>query len=156
MIRVLITGMSGTGKSSVLQRLAELGYKTVDTDEGDMTVTLQSPSGIERLWNEDRMSVLLAQEDIDLLFVSGTCRNQVRFYPRFDRIILLSVPTAVLVHRLKTRTSNSYGKKASEIAETLRFVNTVEPLLRAAATLEVDTTSPLHEVVEIILAHVLE
>lgn len=35
MRRVLITGMSGTGKSSLLQELAARGYRTVDTDYGD-------------------------------------------------------------------------------------------------------------------------
>jgi predicted ATPase len=30
--RVLLTGMSGTGKSSVIVRLAELGYVAIDAD----------------------------------------------------------------------------------------------------------------------------
>jgi nucleoside-triphosphatase THEP1 len=30
--RVLITGMSGTGKSTVIRELRRLGHKTVDTD----------------------------------------------------------------------------------------------------------------------------
>ena len=33
MTRILITGISGTGKSSALAELARLGYRTVDTDE---------------------------------------------------------------------------------------------------------------------------
>ena len=32
MARVLITGMSGAGKSTVLGELAARGYRTVDTD----------------------------------------------------------------------------------------------------------------------------
>ena len=34
MKRVLLTGMSGTGKSSVIRELAALGYKAIDTDDG--------------------------------------------------------------------------------------------------------------------------
>ena len=34
MKRVLITGMSGAGKSSLLDELAARGYRTVDTDYG--------------------------------------------------------------------------------------------------------------------------
>src|SRR5215470_14919911 len=34
MKRVLLTGMSGTGKSSVIRALADLGYKAIDTDDG--------------------------------------------------------------------------------------------------------------------------
>lgn len=32
--RVLLTGMPGTGKSSVIGELAALGYKAIDTDDG--------------------------------------------------------------------------------------------------------------------------
>jgi predicted ATPase len=35
MTAVLVTGLSGTGKSSVLAELAGLGHRTVDTDYGD-------------------------------------------------------------------------------------------------------------------------
>jgi predicted ATPase len=54
--RVLITGMSGAGKSSLLAELAARGYRTADTDYGDYYQTI----GGERLWREDRISALLA------------------------------------------------------------------------------------------------
>ena len=34
MKRILVTGMSGTGKSTVINRLATLGYRAVDSDYG--------------------------------------------------------------------------------------------------------------------------
>jgi len=154
--RVLITGLSGTGKSSVLLRLRELGYRTLDPDEGDFTMTVPSGAGVERLWREDRIQAALSAANAELLFVSGTCRNQVRFYPQFDHIVLLSAPASVLVERLTRRTNNPYGKRPEELAETLLYVETVEPLLRKSATLEVDTSAPLEQVVSSILEHVRE
>ena len=151
MKRVLITGMSGTGKSSVLDRLAELGYRAIDTDRADLTVQVRSSSGTERLWREDQIQRILSANDTALIFLAGTCRNQVNFYPQFDHIVLLSAPATVLIDRLTTRSNNPYGKSPAELAETLRLVETVEPLLRAAATLEIDTTAPLDEVVQAIL-----
>ena len=151
MKRVLITGMSGTGKSSVLNRLAELGYRAIDTDRADLTVQVRSASGTERLWREDRKQRILSANDTALIFLAGTCRNQVDFYPQFDHIVLLSAPVTVLIDRLATRSNNPYGKSPAELAETLRLVETVEPLLRAVATLEIDTTAPLDEVVQAIL-----
>ena len=48
------------------------------------------------------------------------------------------------------------GKKdPAERAETLRYQQTVEPRLRAAATLEVVTTVPVAKVADIVLQHVL-
>ena len=38
MRRILVTGMSGTGKSSALAELARRGFRTVDTDEPGWTV----------------------------------------------------------------------------------------------------------------------
>jgi shikimate kinase len=89
------------------------------------------------------------------LIVSGTTRNQVVFYPLFDHIVLLSAPSEVLVERLRTRTSNPYGKDPAQIAETLEYLDTVEPLLREAATLEVVTTVPVGQVADIVVAHCL-
>jgi hypothetical protein len=152
--RVLITGMSGTGTSSLLHEPAARGYRTVGTDYGDYFQTIDG----ERLWREDRLSALLSSAPDELpgvLPVQGTTRNQVLFYPRFDHIVLLSAPPEILAGRLATRTTNPYGKDPAELAETLQYQQTAEPLLRAAATLEVATTAPVAQVAGIVLDHVL-
>jgi shikimate kinase len=154
MKRVLVTGMSGTGKSSLLDELAARGYETVDTDYGGYFETVSG----ERLWRADTITELLAgapDERPGVLFVQGTTRNQVLFYPRFDHVVLLSAPAEVITERLATRTTNPYGKDPRELAETLRYQQTVEPLLRAAATLEVVTTIPVARVADVVLRHVL-
>ena len=89
------------------------------------------------------------------MIVSGTTRNQVVFYPLFDHIVLLSAPAEVLVERLRTRTSNPYGRDPAQIAETLEYLETVEPLLREAATLEVVTTVPVGQVADMVVAYCL-
>jgi hypothetical protein len=50
-----------------------------------------------------------------------------------------------------SRTSNSYGKTPEERRRFLEDVESVEPLLRRAATDEIDTTMPLKEVVTTVL-----
>ena len=156
MKRVLITGMSGTGKSSVLSELHARGYKTVDTDYGGWTEQVDLPASGEPpskewLWREDLMGRLLATEDAEVLFVSGAARNQTKFYPQFDHVVLLTASVAVITERLATRTNNPYGKDAAALAEVLVFKETVEPALRRKADLEIDTSIPLDEVVEQIL-----
>lgn len=155
MRRVLITGMSGTGKSTLLYELSGRGYPTVDTDYGDYHEVVDG----ERLWRADRMEALLRTADSadgkQVLFVQGTTRNQGEFYPWFEHIVLLSAPVDVLADRLATRTTNPYGKDPAELADVLRYVETVEPLLRRSATLEVVTTVPVCEVAEAVLAHVM-
>ena len=147
MRRVLITGMSGTGKSSLVTGLAGLGYKAVDTDAGWCE---PQPDGRQR-WREDAIQALLATQDTDVLFVAGCEQNQVRFHSQFDRIILLSAPAQVLTQRLATRTTNSFGKSAGEHLRFLADLREVEPRLRAIADCEIDTTIPLSQVVRAIL-----
>lgn len=155
MKRVLITGMSGVGKSSVIARLAELGYKTVDTDAGDYhELVATEPQLRARLggdkewrWREDRITALLDDEDAEVLFVSGTSSNQSKFYPRFDRIVLLTAPDAVMAERMRTRTNNPYGKDPSEVARQLALKPVVEGWLRRAAHAVIDTSAPLDDVV---------
>lgn len=147
MKRVLLTGMSGTGKSSVVQALAARGYKAVDTDDGWCE---PSPDGRQR-WREDAIEQLLATEDADVLFVSGCEENQVRFHPRFDVIILLSAPAEILAGRLASRTGNPYGKAPGELDRVFDDLRAVEPLLRRTADYEIRTTMPLNDVVTAVL-----
>jgi len=145
--RVLLTGMSGTGKSTVVRELVARGYKAIDTDNG---WTEPQADGRQR-WREDAVFDLLATEDADVLFVAGCEENQVSFHPRFDHIVLLTAPVEVLLERLATRSGNSYGKTPEELGRILDDVETVEPLLRHAAQHEVATTAPLNEVVATVL-----
>jgi shikimate kinase len=145
--RVLLTGMSGTGKSSVTRELAARGFKAVDTDDGWSEPLLD---GRQR-WREDAIEALLATEDTDVLFVAGCEENQAQYHAQFDHIILLSTPLEILMERLAGRTTNPYGKTPEEVSRIVNDVEAVEPLLRRVADHEVRTTIPLAEVVATIL-----
>jgi dephospho-CoA kinase len=149
--RVLLTGMSGTGKSTVIAELAARGYKAIDTDYGDWNEWVTVDGEPDWVWREDRMRRLLATEDAELLFVSGTVSNQGKFRRQFDHVVLLSAPTPLILERLASRTNNPYGKHPDELARILGHIETVEPLLRRGASAEIDTSAPLDQVVESIL-----
>jgi dephospho-CoA kinase len=145
--RILLTGMSGTGKSSVIEELVARGYKAIDTDDGWSEL---QPDG-RQLWREDAIQSLLTTEDAAVLFVAGCEENLAKFLPQFDHVVLLTAPLVILVERLATRTNNAYGKSTEEFRRFLDDVQNVEPLLRRVADHEVRTTAPLDEVVTTIL-----
>ena len=148
MRRILVTGMSGTGKSAALTELRKRGFRTVDTDEGGWTEWRDGEGGGGYYWREDRITELLADEAGAPLFVSGTATNQGRFYSSFDVIVLVSAPVHVLLERIDRRTTNPYGKSPEDRELVLMHVAEVEPLLRATCTHELDASRPLAEVVE--------
>src|SRR3712207_4109306 len=160
--RVLLTGMSGTGKSTVIAELAARGYKAVDADSDEFSewVEVTGDSGVpgspvepdrDWVWREDRIQALLSTQDADVLFLSGCAPNMGKFLPQFDHIILLSAPAEVIIARLAARTNNPYGKHPDQVASVLHNLETVEPLLRRAAGHEIDTRACLNDVVTILL-----
>ena len=149
---VLVTGMSATGKSTVLRALADRGCDAVDTDEPAPGGPWVEVVDGEPLWHLDRMRMLLDAPRSRPLVVQGTVANQGAVYDRFDAVVLLSAPADVIVERLRSRTTNDFGKADSERAQVLRDLAEVEPLLRAGATHELDATGPLDDVVAVVFA----
>ncbi len=151
MIRVLITDMSGTGKSTVIAELAARGFRAIDTDYDNWHAWVEVDGELDWVWREDRMTRLLTSDESGVLFVGGTSVNQGKFYSRFDHIVLLSASTPLIVERLANRSNNPYGKSPVERARVLEHIQTVEPLLRRGATAEIRTDVPLEQVVQTIL-----
>lgn len=102
MSRVLVTGMSGVGKSTLLDGLARRGYTVLDTDFDGWVLA-------NGRWDEARMSDLL--DRVTSIVVSGTVENQVKFYDRFDHIVLLSAPIDTLIERERSRTTSKRSSR---------------------------------------------
>jgi shikimate kinase len=146
MRKFLVTGMSGTGKSSALDELRSLGFQVIDTDEPGWTEWSDREGGY--VWREDSIRELLAREEGPPLYVSGTVSNQGKFYGYFDAVVLLSAPAEVLLERIGSRTTNPYGKTPEQRELILRDLAEVEPLLRKTCTHEIDGAQPLEVVVQ--------
>jgi dephospho-CoA kinase len=145
--RVLVTGMSGTGKSSALEVLASRGHRVVDTDEdGWSRWTVDDDGASDWVWREDRVAALLDAHATGPLFVAGCRTNQGALYDRFEHVVVLVAPLERLLERLSTRTANPYGSTGAERALVRRDLREDEPRLRATATAVLDATTPLDDV----------
>jgi shikimate kinase len=144
MTRVLVTGMSGAGKSTVIAALGERGHRAVDTDSDAWSRWVTLPDGSrDWVWREDAIARLLAENDAQTLFLAGCKSNQGRFYPQLQAVVLLTAPLEMLLARIDRRDTNPYGKSEAERALVVDHVATVEPLLRRTATHVLDATAPV-------------
>lgn len=119
MSRILLTGISGVGKSSLIVELAARGYRAVDLDTDAWsewtTVAAEEPSewgtpvepDRDWVWREDRVRGLLAEGEVGPLFVSGCAANQRVFRDAFTHVILLVASRETIASRLATRTTNA-------------------------------------------------
>ncbi len=151
-MRVLLTGMSGSGKSALVRELRRRGYAAYDADDDGFS----EPRADGRWgWRADAVASLLAQiPDGDLLFFAGCSEEQIEL--PFDYRVVLTVPEGEIVMRLRTRTSNAYGRTPAERRQVLADLANIEPLLRRSADLVLSTTAPVAEVADQLLARVVD
>ena len=151
-MRVLLTGMSGSGKSTLVQELRRRGFAAYDADDDGFS----EPRADGRWgWRAGAVASLLAEiPDGDLLFFAGCSEEQIEL--PFDYRVVLAVPEDETMVRLRTRTSNAYGRKPAERSQVLADLAHVEPLLRRSADLVLSTTAPVAEVADRLLAHVAD
>ncbi len=145
-MRVLITGMSGAGKSALVHELRRRGLRAFDADEDGFS----EPRADGRWgWRADRVAALLGSGDGPLFFAG--CSEEQATLP-FDYRVLLTAPVDVLLERLRTRTGNRYGRSPAQRAQVLADLAEVEPLLRRSADLILETTEPPERVADVLLS----
>lgn len=161
MTRVLITGMSGSGKSAVTRELTARGYRAYDLDteewsewiDADPSDVLTPSQGKDWVWREAPVRALLSESGDGKLFISGCAENTRHFLHMIDVVILLSASLETTMERLAARPIGCYGHTQEERAKTAVLISTVEPLLRDSADYEIDTSRPLSATVDEILRH---
>lgn len=169
-MKVLLTGIAGTGKSTIVKALNERGIFSLDlhdipglffwqdkeTKEKVEYTPVESREWfdtVDRLCDISKLKEILSQyEDI---VVAGTTSgsNQEEFLSLFDKIILLQATPKILVHRMQTRTNKSgYGKTEAEQDDNIEWQKEFDPKILSYGAIPVSTEGKVDDVVDEIIA----
>lgn len=166
-----ITGISGSGKSSVRHELKRRGYQAFGTDEDDLAYFYHNQTG-ERVGNhvtvEERTPEWRAQHTWKLtrinaqelakkatgspVFLCGVTANDAdELWDLFDVVFALFIDEGALKHRIASRTNDDFGKSAHELQILIEWQKTAKEDYRKLGAVLIDATRPLKQVVDEIL-----
>ncbi|MGW4667271.1 hypothetical protein [Streptosporangium sandarakinum] len=84
MAKILVTGMSGTGKSTALEMLAARGHRAVDTDSDRWSHWVALPDGsVDWAWREPAIGDLAEVEPL----LRATCTAEIDASAPIDRVV---------------------------------------------------------------------
>jgi len=167
-MRYLITGVAGTGKSTIARELRRRGYAAYDTEEGfsyyidkqtgercayPKEPTQEWYDSHERVFDEKVLMNLMKKHADEPLFICSITANQAKFYPQFDKLFLLTAPDDVITHRLGTRTNNYFGRHPLDLQRVIGRHQQFDDELKAVGAVPIDSTQPIEAVAEQILNH---
>jgi broad-specificity NMP kinase len=165
-MKVLLTGVAGTGKSTIINSLNEKGLVAIDLhdipglffwqDKITKEKVPYSPvqlrewfDNVDRLCDIDTLKEILDQYQDVVMAGTTSGSNQKEFLSLFDKVILLQANPQTLVDRMETRTNKSgYGKTKAEQEDNVEWQKEFEPLLLSYGAIPVSTEEELDDVVD--------
>lgn len=171
---IYITGISGSGKSSVCMELTKRGYTAYDTDEDGIAYFYHNETNqpvTERMSHEERTPEWRSQhtwkalrETVEKLadqakdkpvFLCGVTNNDAdELWDLFSQVFALTMDETTLKQRITERTNNDFGKNPHEFADLLRWQQTATEDYKKLGAILIDATQPIEDVANEILVQV--
>ncbi len=164
-MKVLITGIAGTGKSTIIKELNERGVEAMDLhdvpglffrqDKETKAKVEYKPvhskewfNTVDRICDIKQLKEIFDQHTDVVMAGTTSGGNQKEFLSLFDKIILLQANSETLIHRMQTRVNKSgYGKTKAEQEDNVEWQKEYDPLLISQGAIPVNTEGDLGSVV---------
>lgn len=168
MRKILITGIAGTGKSSVARQLLELGHEAVGIEDVPEMFRMfhksngapfddfdNSPEHIEDsewLCDVRKLKELLAAQKSDIGFYAGVASNMYDIIPLFDKVLVLKASKKTIHAHLKNREgTNDMGNTEESRQVVLGWKDWWEDEMVDKGALEVSAEGSVEEVTKRVL-----
>ena len=165
---ILITGVSGSGKSEVSRQLKSLGHETYDMDSiEDLCVMVDKKTGLPTpydngndlekiqkmnwLYKKDRLADFIANQKNETAFYCGFPNNLQEILPLFTKIILLTASPDNIRQRLVSRTDNGFGKSVEVQNHILNGKDKLERELQEKGAFTVSTDASVIDVMTAVI-----
>ena len=165
---ILVTGVAGSGKSTVCEELRKRGYTAYNLDEvPSLLAFVHKKTGkVIRAWdNKDlemvkqmnwicdkrRLTRLIRKNNRGDAFYCGSASNIDDLLPLFDRVLLLKPSKKTLSRRLATRTTNDFAKVPKVRHWYLRTRGNWENRLCRKGAIVIDGDMTIRETVDVVL-----
>lgn len=151
-----ITGVSGTGKTTVAQELEKRGYYVIDVEESDGlcawwsnesetfvnfpdVVTAEFSEAHEWKLNMQKLEQMIntKQSSVILVGMNDTLKEQINI---FEKVFILRCDPDVFITRLKTRNNNDFGKDESMQQNILSWYEKYEAKMVSAGAISIDAS----------------
>ena len=169
--KIFITGMPGTGKSTVVKKLAEKGIFPIDADSiAGLTYWIDKETKQRSEWNpgmsegwykrhqyvcdKEKLADMIKNSPVEIVAVAGLFNNRFELYDLFDKVFLLYCPEEVFIKRITERENHYFGKHILDQTNILSWHRNFEKELREEGAFPISTDRSILEVVNEILANI--
>lgn len=166
---IYVTGVPGTGKSTIQKELERRGYEAYDIDQsrfgGPTNLVTGEPVPMPPIeergaewfarheWRVSRTAIeeLKEQSEGRLVYLCGTATTEHLVWDLFDKVLYLQIDETTLRSRLAGRGGNDFGKTEHELLLILERYREAQAGLKDLDAIMIDATGELDTVVSSIL-----
>jgi len=160
-----ITGISGVGKSSLTEKLAEKGVFSIDADSvKGLTHWIDNNTkgiskwhpGMSNNWykkhkyicDKEKLINLINTSNKDNVVVAGLFGNRSELWDLFDKVFLLHCKEETFLKRIKERENHNLGKHILEKENILSWYKDFEKKVLEEGAIPINVDRPLVDVVD--------
>lgn len=162
--RYLITGVAGSGKSTLEKLFKKNGYTTIDVDDGyaewrhaetdeplDYTPDDESwHQAAEWVVDLEKLRAFFDAHPGETVLVFGSFARMKTMVDRFTKIFLLEYPDEKTARERIAGRDGGYGKNPHELELVLSYIEPYQAKMKAAGAASIDCTLPVSQVAETI------